>query len=204
MKKSLLILVALFCSCCQKRGMDSASMFNKIGDLKEKIALVHMIDSSSHTLTWDISSELSSYLQRDLGRKDTLYVVPTHEEVSLSSVKNPFSHNTSWIEQDFPHIHYVAFTELLKYEEPHEGDSHLGENLSISVRVRVFKKTDQGFIPILQEIVQQSYMIPSLLSKTLNLQPKYNTQGYDLSPLGVAHQNFSSLVAKRIRDYINP
>jgi hypothetical protein len=199
MRKLLLILLSVLASC-DKRGLDSASMFSKNGDLKEKIALVQMIDSSSHTQGWNISSELCSYLTQDLSRKDTLYVIPTGDEVQLSALKNPFSKNLDWMSQDFNHIHYVAFTELLKYEESPQEDPQLAHNLDISVRVRVFKKTDQGFEPILQEIVQHSYMLPSLLTNSLSLQPEYNTYGYELSPLGIAHKNFSSLIAKRIRD----
>jgi hypothetical protein len=203
MRKSVFIFLAALASC-DKRSLDSASMFSKNGELKEKIALVQMIDSSSHSQNWDISSELCSYLSQDLARKDTLYVIPTGDQVQLSSSKNPFSKNISWIEQDFHHINYIAFTELLKYDEATEEDPQIAHNLDISVRVRVFKKTDSGYTPILQEIVQQSYSLPSLLTNSLSLQPDFNDAGYELSPLGIAHKNFSGLISKRIRDYINP
>jgi hypothetical protein len=200
MKKLALLSLALFASC-QKRGMDSASMFSKSGMLKEKIALVSMIDSSQNESSWDICDELTSYLHKDLARKDTLYVVPVKNEVSLSCTKNPFSDDTGWIQEHFSHMSYVVFTELLKYEKT-QDDLKLSDQLSVSLRVRVFKNSDHGFSPILQEIVQQNYTLPALLSTAGSLVPAYGSQGYDLSPIGSSHQKFCDYVASRIRDYI--
>jgi len=201
MKKPFLLLL-LFLGSCQKRSMDSLSMFSKSGDLKDKIALTKMVDSSAKTHLWDITTELSSYLEKDIARKDTLYVIPVDDEVKLSSLKNPFSKKLDWLDHHFPHTKYIAFTELLKYEDSSESDPTLGHSLDVSVRIRVFEKQADGFKIVLQEIIQESYMIPSLFSKTLSIQPSYNSPGYELSPVGVAHQNLSRQIAKRIREYI--
>lgn len=200
MKYALIIsLIAL--SSCQKRGMDSASLFSREGHLKDKIACVNMIDSSHCSLKWDVAQELTSYLEKNLSRKDTLYVVGVKNEIALSSAKNPFASDTSWLKDHFCHMKYVVFTELLKHEQQHQ-ESQLGDQLALSLRVRVFKNTPEGFIPILQEIVQESYMLPSLLTKTSLFQPTYQSQGYELSPIGSSHQKFIELVAARIRDYL--
>lgn len=200
MIKKYSVLFFLLFSSCQKRSMDSASMFSKSGDIKDKIAFIKTIDSSFSNLKWDICEELTTKIQKEIARKDTLYVIPCHDELQLSSQKNPFSKDISWLNDHFYHVKYVAFTELLKYEQTHlkTGMNH---NLELALRVRLFANTEKGFKPILQEIVTQKYLIPTLLTQTINLQPSYQTQGYDMSPLGVAHNNFASLVAKRIRDY---
>jgi len=183
--------------------MDSASLFNKQGDLKDKLALYHVIDSSGSQKSWDVSEELTACLEKQLARKDTLYVVPVKSEIALSSHKNPFEAHPSWINNEFSTADYVVFTELLKYENPQAAlEENQIDTLDISLRVRVFKKTESVFTPILQEIVQESYPIPSLLKKSRLIQPTWQTQGYELSPIGIAHDTFTSLVAKRIRDYI--
>lgn len=199
MKKYTLFLL-VFLSSCQKRGMDSASMFSKSGDLKDKIAFVKMIDSSFGEHKWDICEELSLNIEKELSRKDSLYVVPCHDEVNVSALKNPFSNDTQWLQVHFSHVKYVAFTELLKYEQK-ELSPGMTHNLEIALRVRIFTQNGQDFVPILQEIVTQKYTIPTLLTQTINLQPSFKSQGYDISPIGVTHQNFASIVAKRIRDY---
>lgn len=199
MKKHYLLLVLLF-SSCQKRGMDSASMFSKSGDLKDKIAFVKMIDSSFSENKWDLCEELSENIQKEIARKDTLYVLPCGQEIELSAQKNPFAQNPLWLNDHFSHVKYVAFTELLKYEQ-NQLKTGVTHNLEIALRVRLFANTQNGFKPILQEIVTQKYLIPTLLTQTINLQPSYKSQGYEISPLGVTHQSFASLVAKRIRDY---
>jgi hypothetical protein len=203
MKKNFVLILLILVSC-QKRSLDSASMFTRSGQLKDKIALVEMIDSSAMEHKWNVASELTSYLQKELGRKDNLYVMPIGQELHLSSSKNPFSKEIDWLSDHFAHTQYVAFSELLKYEEQLQEDPTVGHKLDLSCRVRVFENTGQGFRVVLQEIVQESYIIPSLFTTSLSLQPEYHTTGYDLSPLGVAHQNFSSLISKRIRDYIKP
>lgn len=176
------------------------SMFSESGDLKDKIAFVKMIDASFAQHKWDICEELSSYIQNDIARKNTLYVVPYNNQVSLSSQKNPFSEDLLWLNEHFSHLNYVVFTELLKY---HTDDLLQGikPNLTIALRVRMFAKTDNGFKPILQEIITEKYVVPTLFSPANNLQPCYPTQGYDMSPIGITHHNFAKLVAKRIRDY---
>lgn len=196
--KLLVILTLLLATSCHKRSLDSASMFSKSGDLKDKIALVPMIDSSQSKLEWSITDELSSYLAQDLARKDTLYVVPCNT-LELNCFKNPFSQKLDWLEPNFAHTQYVAFTELLKYQSSKTSAVAMTATIEMSVRVRVFEKTAEGFKPILQEIVQDSYLVPALGSQSLSLEPAPNTP---LSPLSIAHQNFSKLVAKRIRDYI--
>lgn len=200
MKKQALIALALLASC-QKRGMDSASMFSKSGELKDKIACVSMIDSSHANNSWDIANELTGYLEKHLARKDTLYVIPVKNEVNLSASKNPFSHDTSWLSTHFSHMSFVVFTELLKYEKD-QNESSLSDKLSISARIRVFKNMGEEFQPILQEIIQENFMLPSLLTKTQFLQPSFEDQGYELSPIGSSHQKFAELIASRIRDYI--
>lgn len=200
MKKSALLILALLTSC-QKRGIDSASMFSKGGELKDKIACVSMIDTSQANTSWDVASELSSYLDKHLARKDTLYVIPVKNELNLSAQKNPFSSEFSWLNSHFSHMSYVVFTELLKYEKD-QDNSNITNELSISVRVRVFKNTGTEFIVVLQEIMQETYMLPSLLTKTQFLQPSFQEPGYDLSPVGSSHQKFAELLASRIRDYI--
>jgi hypothetical protein len=199
MKKPYLILLLILGSC-QKRGMDSASMFSKSGDLKDKIAFVNMIDSSFSDKKWDVAEELTQSIQKEIARKDTLYVVPCGTELELSSHKNPFSKETSWLDHHFSNVKYVAFTELLKYQQDllKAGMTH---NLEMALRVRIFANTENGFKPILQEIITQKYLIPTLLTHTINLQPSYKSQGYEISPLGVTHQSFANMVAKRIRDY---
>lgn len=199
MKKHYLLFI-LFFSSCHKKSLDSASMFSKSGDLKDKIAFVKMIDASGLEHKWDICQELSSYIEKDIARKDTLYVIPCDEQVSLSFQKNPFSEDLIWLHDYFSHVDYVAFTELLKYQQTPliQGIKH---NLEIALRVRVFAKTNDTFKPVLQEIITQKYLVPTLVTQTINLQPTYPSQGYDLSAVGITHHNFASLVAKRIRDY---
>lgn len=202
--RKLLALCLLAFSSCQKRSMDSLSMFNQAGDLKDKLALVHMIDSSAYPHTWNVSDELTETLNKELSRKDTFYVMDIKNEVELSTIKNPFSNDTRWILQDFAHVDYVVFTELLKHEQITEKNNPYPSNytLDIALRVRVFKKKENRFEVVLQEIQKDSFILPTIFQNSFMTQPNYQEKGFELSPIGLAHQKFISAAAKRIRDYI--
>jgi len=185
--------------------MDSLSMFNKSGDLKDKIAVVHMIDSSAYPHHWDVAAELSDTLDKELARKDTLYVVPVKNEVNLSSSKNPFSNDLSWLNNDFAHVNYVVFTELLKHEQSTTANDLTPSTytLDIALRVRVFKKCENRFEVMLQEIQTDSFVLPTIFQNSFMTQPSWQERGFEISPIGIAHGKFISETAKRIRDYIN-
>jgi hypothetical protein len=55
---------------------------------------------------------------------------------------------------------------------------------------------------VLQEIQKDSFILPTIFQNAFMTQPNFQEKGYELSPLGLAHQKFISGTAKRIRDYI--
>jgi hypothetical protein len=72
--------------------------------------------------------------------------------------------------------------------------------LTIAVRVRVFDVREKTPKVVLQEIVEQSHHIPRQFTK--DSQVPWGDEAFDVSPLGIAHDQLCKELATRVEDYI--
>ncbi len=201
---SLLLLASLGCSC--GRGGDEMSRFHDDGRAKPTVVVASMIDTSSFDCAWNLSEELTSMVVRQLGGNGTVYV-QAKEDVSF--IDNPFGTNLSWVKAQFPQSQeFAVFLELVKHETVPENKGNftsmqeLSHNLNMAVRVRVIDL--RGSFPkiVLQEMVRDSYYIPKTLLPTDYNQVVWGSDGYNQSPMGIAHAHLTDAIVARLNDYI--
>jgi len=208
----LTLCLAIF-GCSTNNQYDHAAKFHDDGRAKPVVALIPVFDRSAANLGWDLSEEFTDQRRSKLQKKSNFYL-STSDEVNqvvanLNSEDTPFSTNIDWIKEEFSRHEYVIFTELV------EHDIHTkslkgnfmdkitpSSELSLTMRVRVFDLRGKQPEVILQEFVHQDHLIP----RPSNLQEpnpeKWRKMTFMVSPLGIAHNQFSKEVINRIEDYI--
>lgn len=206
---------ALFCSIflilggCYKNGENSTALMEARASNRPIVSLVPLIDDSRHNLNWDVSRELSLVLREKLSQGNHLYMVGELQVDTLAqkalSTHDPFDVDISWVRKSFPQNEFVIFTELLKHQEvpliPTQAQDSPAE-LTLEVRVVVVDVRDKTPKIVLQEMVEQSHHIPRQFTKAHSNQVPWGDDAFDVSPLGIAHDQLCKELATRIEDYI--
>jgi hypothetical protein len=167
-----------------------------------------VIDHTRHDLSWDISQELSSAIRLHLSKQENLYLLSEHQIATIAqklAKKNydPFSGNTEWLKKMYPQNEFVAFFELIEHQEnPISAAENAPAELLIALKVHVFDLRADTPKVVLQEIVQQSHHVPMQFTKSHNNQVPWGDETFEISPLGLAHDQLCQEVASRIEDYI--
>ncbi|MCB1109785.1 MAG: hypothetical protein KDK64_02300 [Chlamydiia bacterium] len=203
---------ALF-GCSTYTSYDQATRFHDDGRAKPTVAFIPVFDRSSAEIGWSLSEEFTSQLRTRLQKRSNFYLsspdIVNQVIADLSEEDNPFSTQTDWIKEAFQNQEFVVFAELVEHDihtKPLKG-SFIDKltpstELSLTMRIRVFDlRGDQPEV-ILQEFVHQDHLIP----KPSNLQEsnpeRWKKMTFMVSPMGLAHAQFSKEVVKRIEDYI--
>lgn len=203
----LLLGISLILGGCNKGGCSSCSATaeTKISN-RPIVSFVPLIDHSRNELNWNISQELTQTIRQRLVQKNQLYMtgeesLPEFSKKAISS-HDPFDLDISWIRKAFPQNEFVVFTELLEHNETPLDLKDAPAELTMSVRVRVFDLRDKTPRVVLQEIVQQSHHVPRQFTKGNLNQVPWGDETFDVSPLGLAHDQLCKELASRIEDYI--
>lgn len=170
-------------------------------------ALTSVIDHSHSHLNWSLTQELSQALRHFFSSKNTLYLA--HEENFANASKylawcDPFELDMAWMKKAFPDQEFVVFTEMMNHSEiplAPEGPSQL----VLSARIKVVDLRHAAPRVILQEVIEQSHYIPLQFTahfKEHSQQVPWGEAGYDVSPLGIAHETLAREIANRAEDYI--
>lgn len=72
----------------------------------------------------------------------------------------------------------------------------------MSMRVRAFDLRGNEPLVILQEIVHHSHHVPRPFTSENFFQVSWENAAFNITPVGLAHANFTKEIAKRIDDYI--
>jgi len=178
------------------------------------VVISPMNDSSSHNLSWDVSKELWQAIVHRLSQNKQLYLIHDDKNTSfcrdLLSFHDPFGGNTQWIKTKFQPNEFIVFTELLQHDEvllhPVNSKECRREDstaeLNLKVRVRVFDIRNQTPQVILEEIVQKFHTIPKQFTQLNFHQVSHGEEEFEISPLGVFHEQLSKELAVQIEDYI--
>ncbi len=206
------ICSALLVSGCQKN--QDADVLSQKQSLKPSVAVIPLIDNSDHTLSWNLSDEITYTLCTKLYEKNTLNLtLPGKIKAQSKRVKgqmNPFSEDLQWVKKAFSEEEFVVFLEMIEHSEiPAETPSDkkvskesLSANLHMSVRVRIVDLRHETPKITLQEIIQDSHFIPRQFTQYNFHQSPWNTEEFLLSPVGIAHAQLIKELKTRIEDYI--
>lgn len=211
MYRGIILLGALFLALggCTKNGDNSTALLEDArASNRPIVSFVSVIDHSRNDLNWDVSKELSIAIREKMTQRKQLYMV-NEETVSNLAQKafaahDPFDLDTSWIRRSFPQNEFVVFMELLEHHEapiiPKDGPDSPAE-LTISVRVRVVDVRGATPKVVLQEIVTQSHHVPRQSTIVFEQVP-WGSEAFDVSPLGIAHNQLCQELTTRVEDYI--
>ncbi len=209
---SLTLCLILF-GCSSNGNYDQVTRFHDDGRAKPVVAFIPVFDRSNAQVGWSLSDEFTDQLRGRLHKQNSFYL-NTPDEINqivanLSAEDNPFSTNTDWIKDAFDHHEFVVFAELVEHDihlKPLKGNFvdkiTPSSELSLSMRVRVFDLRGSHPEVILQEFVHQNYLIPKPSNLNNPNPEKWKKVTFIVSPMGLAHTQFSKEIIKRIENYI--
>jgi hypothetical protein len=199
--------ISLILAGCYNNG-DQLTIFSEArASNRPIVSFVPVIDTSKSDLNWNVSQELTKAIREHLTKKNQVYMIG-EQPVAASAEKalsahDPFDIDTSWVRRSFPQNEFVVFMELMKHTEvPVMAKEDSPALLTISVRVRVFDVREKTPKVVLQEIVEQSHHVPREFTKANFAQVSWGDEAFDVSPLGIAHDQLCKELATRVEDYI--
>ena len=205
------LCLALF--SCSSHVDTQVSRFHDDGRGKPVVALIPIFDQSNAKVSWDLSEEFTTYLKQRLLKRGRFYLTSPEEiyalTTNLTDEHNPFGSHLTWIKRTFDAHEFVIFAELSEHNihpKPLKN-SFLDKltpsyELSMTMRVRVFDLRAEEPKVILQELIHQSHLIPKPSNLIGQASERWKKMTFMVSPMGLAHSQFSKEVSKRIEDYI--
>ena len=199
--------------CSSNSNYDQVTRFHDDGRAKPVVAFIPVFDRSDAQVGWSLSDEFTDQLRGRLQKQNSFYL-NTPDEINqvvanLSAEDNPFSTNIDWIKDAFDRHEFVIFAELVEHDihsKPLKGSFvdkiTPSSELSLSMRVRVFDLRGSHPEVILQEFIHQDHLIPKPSKLNEPNPEKWKKMTFIVSPMGLAHMQFSKEVIKRVEDYI--
>lgn len=208
---ALLALIAAGCSDNSSDGNQAYQQSPVQG--KPVVTVVPVIDSTKNSFDWNLSDELSSALYQHFAQQDRLALNPGSKvrakTKKFAEGNNPFGADITWVKHAFQEEEFVVFLELVEHEEVLNHATKKGvdprncsADLKMSMRVRVVDLQGNEPRVILQEMVHDSHFIPRAFTQENFYQVSWGDETFNISPLGLAHGNFTKEIAKRVEDYI--
>jgi len=211
MKRSAVLLgsISFILGGCYYSGNLPSILSEARASNRPIVSFVPVIDHSKNDLNWNVSQELTKAIRDRLAQKKRVYMVGEDHVAALSqkalSAHTPFEGDTSWVRRSFPESEFVVFMELMEHNEipamPKEPQDSPAD-LTMALRVVVVDVREKTPKVVLQEIVEQSHHIPRQFNKVNLNQVPWGDEAFDVSPLGIAHDQLCKEVATRVEDYI--
>jgi len=198
---------------CTKNVNEQATRYHDDGRSKPIVALVPVFDSSGAKVSWSLSEEFTDHIRQRFLKRSNFYI-NTPDQINaeigtLNESHDPFSQDYSWIHSTFGEEEFVVFAELVEHDiHPKQAKNNFIDKLtpscelSMTMRIRVFDLRGETPEVVLQELVHQSHLIPKPSELTEQNPDRWKKMTFIVTPLGLAHNQFSKEVAKRIEDYI--
>ncbi len=206
---AVLCAISLILGGCYTNSDFSAAFTEARASNRPIVSFIPVIDNSKSDLNWNVSQELSKAIRDRLAQKNQVYMVNEEPVAALAekalSAHDPFELDTSWVRKAFPQNEFVVFTELMEHNEVPVNEKDAQDSpalLTLSVRVRVVDVRQKTPKVVLQEIVEQSHHIPRQFTKANFKQVPWGDEAFDVSPLGIAHDQLCKEIATRVEDYI--
>ena len=207
------VLSLLTGGCNQHDNASPVTHSEQPPSLRPVVALVPVIDSTKSDLSWNLADEWTASLDYRLSDSDRLYLVDlktTYETLQKAKpIPNPFGMDCRWLKKTFPKNEFVVFLEIVEHEEVLRQDKKnpvapnlCTADLNMGVRVRVFDLRGDQPVAVLQEILHDTHFVPRPFTRANFDQIAWGEEGFDISPMGLAHATFVKEIARRIEDYI--
>lgn len=209
--KHIYPLLLLLVSCARPQPYTDQVRYHDDGLAKPKVAIVKVIDSSSHELDWDLSSEFTELFVQQLFTDAKFYLTDDFHMIQGSCLKNlelsPYSDDIKWLKEINCSSEFVVFTEILEHKiKTPQGSSYnplsLIKTLSMSVRVRVLDIRKSSPKIVLQEVITKEYSIPFNFGSYSEDGGAIAKNTFAFSPLGIAHKNILAEITKEVEEYI--
>ena len=198
---------------CTKNVNEQATRYHEDGRSKPIVALVPVFDRSCAQVSWNLSEEFTDHLRQRFLKRSNFYLntpEQINEEIgALNEIDNPFACDFSWIGNVFKEEEFVIFSELVEHNiHPKPLKNNFLDKLtpscelSMTMRVRIFDMRGENPEIVLQELFHQSHLIPKPSDLKEQNPDRWKKMTFFITPLGLAHAQFSKEIAKRIEDYI--
>ncbi len=209
----IVIALAIVTFGCGNHSNNQMVKCHDDGRAKPIVAFVPLFDRSGAVMPWNLSEELSYTMQRRLTERGECFLTDSDviKEITskLTDAHNPFGNELAWTKNAFSYNEFVVFTELIEHQiHPKElRNSFIDKitpsyQLDMTIRIRVIDLRFEKPQVILQELVQQSHLIPKPVYEPNGEQDKWKKRTYAVSPISFAHLQMTKNIARRIEDYI--
>lgn len=207
-------LLALIAGGCNSNGSNDTQAFNQTATQEKPIvSIVPVIDNTKSGYDWNLSDELSSTIYNRLAQQDNFFIVGAPQVRAkikkLKEGENPFGPDISWVKKAFQGDDFVVFLELVEHEEVYKQDrkktadpQECSADLNMSMRVRVFDLRGTEPRTVLQELIHDSHFIPRQFTQANFYQVHWGHESFSISPIGLAHAEFTKEITSRLEDYI--
>jgi hypothetical protein len=197
--------------------------YHEDGRAKAVVTLTPVFDRHDIHLPWSLADDLTEMIKTRLLKKANVYVgnadalIRTFEDEE-QLIEKPFQHydenKSASIHEDslkvkFPKSEFVVFLELAEHEiHPKTITGSFmdaltpSQELLLAMRVRIYDLRFEKPQIILQELVEQSHLVPKQLAKLDYDSPIWGKKTYSISPVGFAHAQLAKEVASRIENYL--
>ncbi len=212
---SLAVLGLIVGSCGNENSSSSVSSVSdqKSDQSRAVVSIVPVIDSTKNEYAWNLSDELSSTIYERLAEQEKFNIVHASrvraKTKKLQDSQNPFGPDISWVKKAFQGDDFVVFMELVEHEEILKQSRHkaadpqkCSADLKMSMRVRVFDLRGNEPKIILQELLHDKHYIPWQFTQFNFNQVSWGDTSFHISPVGLAHEEFTKEIALRLEDYI--
>lgn len=214
---------SILLGCNSDRYQQHAVRYHEDGRAKAVVTLTPVFDHHDIHLPWSLADDLTEMIKTRLLKKANVYVgnadslVKTYEDEE-QLIEKPYQHydenKSSTIHVDslklkFPKTEFVVFLELAEHEiHPKNFSGSFmdaitpSQEMQLAMRIRIYDlRFDQPQI-ILQELVEQTHLVPKQLAKLNYDSPIWGKKTYSISPIGFAHAQLAKEVATRIENYL--
>ncbi|MGC1877808.1 MAG: CT253 family lipoprotein [Rhabdochlamydiaceae bacterium] len=204
-------LLALIVGGCND---DQQACTQSQGAQKPVVSIVPIIDNTKNDYEWNLSDELSCSIYTRIAQKDHVTVnkasTVRHKIKQIAEGQNPFGPDVSWMKKVFQGDQFAVFLELVEHEEVFNQDlkkrsepQYCSSDLNMTMRVRVLDLRGDEPKIVLQELIHDSHYIPRPFTQANFFQVTWGDECFNISPLGLAHSDFTKEIASRIDDYIS-
>ena len=211
MRHLLPLILLLSSGCYPPPSITQQIHHHDNGITKPKVAIIKVIDNSNHNLSWDLSSELTEYLIKDLYSRSNFFLTDDFHMIENKHLRNlelsPYSEDMSWLLEMNNSSEFILFTEIISHNitdnttKTYNPLSYV-KSLDIAIRISVLDIRVSKPKIILQEIITKKYPIPFNFGSYDENSSILNKNSFALSPLGIAHKHIISKVSSQIEDYI--
>ncbi len=207
-------LLALIAGGCDDSSQNSSQAYHQSqSQAKPVVSIVPVIDNTNSRYSWNLSDEISCSIYNRIAERNRMIVNKSSsvrdKAKHITEGQNPFGPDISWTKKLFPGDPFVVFLELVKHEEVPQQNrrkptdpQNCSADLNMSMRIRVIDLRGNEPKVVLQELVHDSHFIPRPFTQDNFFQVAWGDDCFNISPVGLAHAEFTKEIASRIEGYI--